>query len=221
MHQWSEGDYGISFPGLYSKNDYKTMRVVGDSSSWMYSRWCSNDTELYDTKNDPYELMNLANSTDPLHVRVLTRLNALLLVSKLCTQDTCRDPWSAIRPHDFSSSNRVRTLEDALNPAYDEFYGSFPLITIAECMNYQFAPNEGPFYPTGADDGLGLAYRNATDNFVFLDPSPVVELPRNLTLGGGWEHRHATHEALLRSAFTWSKDDVRGMAGERRRRAGA
>ncbi|KAI8299120.1 Arylsulfatase [Colletotrichum sp. SAR11_240] len=50
MHQWSEGDYGISFPGLYSKNDYKTMRVVGDSSSWMYSRWCSNDTELYDTK---------------------------------------------------------------------------------------------------------------------------------------------------------------------------
>ncbi|KAK2736933.1 arylsulfatase precursor [Colletotrichum kahawae] len=209
QHQWSEGDYGISFPWLYSKNDYKTMRVVGDSTSWMYSRLCSNDTELYDTKNDPYELVNLANSTDSLHVRVLTRLNALLLVSKSCTQDTCRDPWSAIQPPCLSSSYRVRTLEDALNPAYDEFYGSFPLVTIAECMNYQFAPNEVSFHPAGADKGLGLAYRNSTDNFVFPDPSPVVELPRNLTLGGGWEHRHATHEVLMRSGRELKDDELK------------
>ena len=49
MHEWSDGDYAPYFPGLYLDNTYKTMRVVGDKHSWMYSRWCTNQTELYDT----------------------------------------------------------------------------------------------------------------------------------------------------------------------------
>lgn len=50
---WAEGSYGIYFPGLYLNNTYKTMRVVGEHSSWLYSRWCTNDTELYNTKVRP------------------------------------------------------------------------------------------------------------------------------------------------------------------------
>lgn len=42
------GDEGKA--GYFLKNDYKTMRIVGDDSAWLYSRWCTNDTELYDTK---------------------------------------------------------------------------------------------------------------------------------------------------------------------------
>lgn len=36
--------------GYFLENDYKTMRIVGDSSAWLCSRWYTNDTELYNTK---------------------------------------------------------------------------------------------------------------------------------------------------------------------------
>ncbi|EKG13603.1 Sulfatase, partial [Macrophomina phaseolina MS6] len=44
----SGGDPG-GLPGYFLANDYKTMRVVGERSAWLYSRWCTNDTELYNT----------------------------------------------------------------------------------------------------------------------------------------------------------------------------
>lgn len=32
------------------ENSYKTVRIVGETSAWLFSRWCtSNDTELYNT----------------------------------------------------------------------------------------------------------------------------------------------------------------------------
>ncbi|KAF9878012.1 arylsulfatase precursor [Colletotrichum karsti] len=209
MQEWSEGDYGSYFPGLYLENDYKTMRVVGVNSSWMYSRRCSNDAELYNTKDDPYELLNLANSTDPHHQRVLSRLNALLLVSKSCTQSTCRDPWSVLQPPGTSPRTAVRTLEDALDPAYNSFYNAFPPVTIGECVGYQLASNEGPFYPSGAEFGRGLAYREPTDNFVFPEPEPVVGLPRNGSRGGGWEQREASYEMLLEASRVLTDDEIR------------
>ena len=46
---WEGGDYGVYFPGVYIKDDYKTMRVVGEGSGWVCSRWCTNDTEMYNS----------------------------------------------------------------------------------------------------------------------------------------------------------------------------
>jgi hypothetical protein len=216
---WSSGDYGVYFPGVYLDNDYKTMRVVGEKSSWMYSRWCTNDTELYNTtvslfaedmlfylwlsytnQDDPYELKNLANLTDPHTRRVKSRLNALLMVTKSCTKSTCRDPWSIIQPPSPRHGKRVETLHDALDPHYDAFYEAFPLVTIDECMNYQFAANEGPFFPPSAQFELGLEYRNSTDNFAYATADPIETIAENSPLAGGWEQRQATYETLVKAA---------------------
>lgn len=46
---WQGGDYGQYFPGVYLNNTYKTMRIVSEDSAWVYSKWCTNDTELYNS----------------------------------------------------------------------------------------------------------------------------------------------------------------------------
>ncbi|WYZ39660.1 hypothetical protein EsH8_IV_000001 [Colletotrichum jinshuiense] len=208
MHEWADGDYAPYFPGLYLNNTYKTMRLVGDNHSWMYSRWCTNQTELYDTLNDPYELLNLADSTDPYHVRVISRLNALLLVAKSCTRSSCRNPWRLISPPSLPRSKRIRGLADALDPNFDDFYNSFPTVQIEECVPYQYTPNEGPYFPESAEFGLGMEYRKPTDNFAFVDPNPMVKLSSNQPPGGGWEHRHASIEMLLANARVLTDDEL-------------
>ncbi|KAJ3542813.1 hypothetical protein NM208_g3896 [Fusarium decemcellulare] len=208
LQSWSGGDYGSYFPGHYFEKDYKTMRYVSEKGSGMYSRWCNNDTELYNTLDDPFELRNLANSTD-LHIqRVKSRLNALLLVTKSCAEDTCRKPWSVIQPPHLGHGKKVKTLDDALDPTYDTFYPSCPLVNIDECLGYQFTSNEGPFYPPNAEYGLGLGYRNSTDNFAYPDPEPVKRLPQNDPLGGGWDRRHATLEEVLSAARELTDEEL-------------
>ncbi|KAF4534980.1 Arylsulfatase [Lasiodiplodia theobromae] len=203
---WAEGSYGIYFPGLYLNNTYKTMRVVGEHSSWLYSRWCTNDTELYNTKDDPYELTNLADSSDPEIVRVKSRLNALLMVTKSCAEDTCRDPWSVLQPP--NDTNKISTLDDALDPRYDGFFAAFPQVSIDECLNVQLSSNEGPFYPVGAENGLGLAYRKNTDFFSEPDYTPVKRVPANAVPAGGWDQRYATVEDLLLSARELTDEEL-------------
>lgn len=131
---WTGGD---GTDGLYLNNTYKTMRIVSEEYAWMYSRWCTGDTELYDSQNDPYELTNLAGSADPDVQRVASRLNALLMVMKSCEAETCRDPWSVIQPPQKpsasgGSSRAVNNLKDSLDPAYDDFFNSIPQVNIAE-----------------------------------------------------------------------------------------
>ncbi|KAF5676726.1 arylsulfatase precursor [Fusarium denticulatum] len=156
------------------------------------------NTELYNTLDDPYELKNLANSGHTQIKRVKSRLNALLLVMKSCTKSTCRDPWSVIQPPShLRKGKKVKTLDDALESKYDDYYSSFPLVTIDECLEYQYAPNERPFWPPEAEFGLGLEYRNPTDNFMYPDPEPVKKLAKNDPLGGGWDQRNVTLEQLL------------------------
>lgn len=43
------GDYGEYFPGVYLNNTYKTIHIVGDGYGYLFSRWCTDDVELYDT----------------------------------------------------------------------------------------------------------------------------------------------------------------------------
>ena len=46
---WGRSD--IEVPGLDGsiENSYKTVRIVGEESSWLYTKWCTGDTELYET----------------------------------------------------------------------------------------------------------------------------------------------------------------------------
>ncbi|RSL42120.1 hypothetical protein CEP54_015594 [Fusarium duplospermum] len=190
LKTWSGGDYASYFPGLYLENDDKTMRYVGEKASWMYSRWCTNDTVLYNTKDDPYELTNPADAMDPHIQRVKSGLNALLLVTKSYAEASCRDPWGVIQPPRQRQGKKVKTLDDAMDPAFDDFYSSFPLVNIEKCLTYQLAKNEGPFYPPKAEFGLGLKHRKSTGNLVSLDADPVKKLEKNNPLGGGLNHRH-------------------------------
>jgi hypothetical protein len=75
-------------------------------------------------------------------------------------------------------------------------------------MNYQVATNEAPFYPPSAEFGLGLEYRNSTDNYVAVTPDPIETIAANNPLGGGWEQRHASYETLMKSAVLLTNDQI-------------
>lgn len=74
LHEWKAGGVRGNFPDVarevlnveywgftqeggdsefevyYPENSYKTLRIVGDDTAWLFSRWCtSNETELYNT----------------------------------------------------------------------------------------------------------------------------------------------------------------------------
>ena len=116
---------------------YKTVRTLGSGggegpgASWVYTKWCSGDAELYNTGADPYELTNLAGKRP----RIEDRLNALLMVTKSCERGGCRDPWSLIKPKDGS---KITTLEQALQERYDDFFkNEFERVQFGACLQIQ------------------------------------------------------------------------------------
>lgn len=135
------------------RNSYKTLRIVGKDYGFLYSHWCTHETELYDTVADPYELEPLdlvQNAT------LADRLNGLLLASKTCEQESCRDPWSTLHP-----DGGVKTLREALHPQHDDYYASLPEVAFKECLPAQVASNEQPFFPGfDPETGFGQKYRN-------------------------------------------------------------
>lgn len=203
---------GSRLPGMYVNNTYKTMRIVSEDYAFVYSRCCTGDTELYDTLRDPYEMTNLAGSAgdDPKIARVMSRLNALLMVMKSCETDACRDPWGVIQPPQpaatASNTTGVSTLAEALDPSYDDFFAAVPEVAIAECMAYQFSANEVPFYPPEAEYGLGLGHRSEPEYYEYPDVKPVKRVP--YVPGGGWEQRHSTFEALMADARALTADEL-------------
>ncbi|KAJ5655250.1 sulfatase [Penicillium longicatenatum] len=114
-------------------NTYKAMRIIGENYSVFYSVWCTNEREIYDMLNDPGQMHNLFDQKSthllhrPMHV-VQDRLDALLMVLKSCKTKTCQDPWGYLHP-----DKKVRTLSDALQPKYDQFYAEQPKITFQQC----------------------------------------------------------------------------------------
>lgn len=155
-------------------NSYKTLRIVGPNYGYLYSQWCTNETDFYDTvvsppsssnithitilQNDPYELTRITPSAQP---ALANRLNGILLATKTCVQDSCRNPWGYLHP-----SGNVSSLQDALNPAYDSFYASLPRVSFNQCLQFQSPSNEQPYFPgfnTTAAYAFAQQYRNATD----------------------------------------------------------
>lgn len=61
--------------------------------------------------------------------QLYNRLDALLMVSKSCTQDSCRNPWSVLFP-----GGQVSNLGDAMKSTYDTFFANQPKVSYTACM---------------------------------------------------------------------------------------
>ncbi|KAK6858094.1 hypothetical protein PG995_005793 [Apiospora arundinis] len=199
-----EAPNGKELGAPFLNTTYKTLRMLGDRQSWLFSVWCTGQMELYDTAADPYELVNLAGR--PEHEAVLNRLNALLLVTKSCAEGTCRDPWSVFTPTN-ATGDKLTTMKQAMDPKYDAFFASFPRVHFSSCMQYQDIANEAPFYPesAGTEKGLGLASRRPTDNFVTTTAGVAIA---DANFYGTPEQRHATLEQVYAKARNLTDEEL-------------
>ncbi|KAI9825529.1 MAG: hypothetical protein M1819_000521 [Sarea resinae] len=155
-----EGEYG--FPGVHLNNTYKALRVVAPRYSLYYSVWCNNEHELYDLQTDPHQVNNLIPSGGqswhatnvtildlPLHT-VVARLDSLLLVLKSCRGESCIKPWQVLHP-----AGDVSTLEEALDPRFDMFYGMEQTkVAFSRCEQGYILDAEGPQEALMYRDGL-------------------------------------------------------------------
>jgi arylsulfatase len=82
--------------------------------------------------------------------KVISRLDALLLVLKSCKASECTLPWQVLHP-----DNKVTSLYEALQPKYDAFYAAQPDISFAACELGYVPESEGP--------QEGYAYRRDGD----------------------------------------------------------
>ncbi|KAK8116893.1 uncharacterized protein PG998_005174 [Apiospora kogelbergensis] len=203
-----EAPEGRELGAPFKNTTYKTLRMLGDRQSWLFAVWCTGQMELYDTAADPYELVNLAGK--PEHEAVLSRLNALLLVTKSCAENTCRDPWAVFTPNN-GTDEKVATMKEAMDTKYDAYFASFPRVHFASCMQYQDIANEQPFYPAsaGTEKGLGFANRRPTDNFAFTTGGVAIT---DDNFHGTPEQRHATLEQVYAGARNLTDEELAAPA---------
>lgn len=145
---------------------------------------------------DPFELDNRALKAAPgsLYMRMMHRLDALLMVTKSCSQNTCRDPWAVLKstcvldnscPH----GSIFSSIGTAMDPRYDAFFENLPKVQMAECLEIQDVLNESPYLPPSASS-LGLKHREPTDNYK-SPTQPGRPVPGNLVDQGGLSQRYA------------------------------
>ncbi|KAI6351607.1 hypothetical protein MCOR25_009839 [Pyricularia grisea] len=165
-------------------SSFKALRVAGEHHAYLYTVWCTNELELYNTINDPDELINLALNPDAETRRLMTRLNALLLVVKSCEGDRIyhRSRRSTAR----STRSWTTTSPPCRGVHFDE------------CLQAQVVANERPFFPESAAEGLGTAWRVTFDDWsspAFRSRNTVVE--KNEMSTGTVEQRNVTYVDLL------------------------
>lgn len=203
-----EAPSGPELGGSYYNNTYKTIRVVGTEQNWAYAVWCNGQTELYNITGDPYELTNLARGDNVTteHQRLINRLNALLMVTKSCEQDRCRDPWAQLDPANGTAT--LTSLVAAMDSSYDDYFSAFEKVSFDTCMQYQWADNETPFFPpldTLDAGGLGRAYRNTTDQIATSPGTRVITTPDYY---GTEAQRNATFADLLAVARQLTEAEI-------------
>ncbi|KAF2114004.1 arylsulfatase [Lophiotrema nucula] len=147
------GGEGIYDKSLHENNTYKAIRLFGPGYNLYYSIWCTNEHELYDMNADPGQLHNLLSpssltSTPPSingHPidKVVSRLDALLLILKSCAGASCREPWKELHPN-----GNVWTLADALSVKYDRFYEEMVKVEYDFCDNGYLIEAEGAMWET-------------------------------------------------------------------------
>ncbi|RFN43346.1 putative arylsulfatase protein [Fusarium flagelliforme] len=196
-----EAPYDFRFvPG----STYKTLRIVSSRFSFLYIVWCTNQVEFYNTKKDNFEIQNLVNSTDPYYKRVMSRLNAVILVTKSCEQDSCRDPWLALQPA--KGYKQITNLDQAMDQSLDGWFASFPKVHFSKCTDYQIASAEVPFWPASAQYGLGQAYRNSTD--YYYSPEDQNQYVKGTNRTGTEAQRYATIKDLNKVAIPLTREQL-------------
>ncbi|KDE02755.1 hypothetical protein MVLG_06723 [Microbotryum lychnidis-dioicae p1A1 Lamole] len=106
---------------------YRAIRIVeGNLTDLSYAVWCTGEHEIYDLRTDPDQMHNLAEvqSQSPELQKLLTRLDALLLVLKTCVGEVCKRPWKEMFPRE-----DIRSLKDALDVKYDQYFRQLPKVT--------------------------------------------------------------------------------------------
>ena len=74
--------------------------------------------------------------------QLMNRLDTLLLVTKGCKQDGCRDPWGELFP-----GGKVTSLKDAMKPEWDQFFANQPKVSFSGCFDGHQIRHEGPQEP--------------------------------------------------------------------------
>ena len=75
-------------------------------------------------------------------IRLVHRLNALMLVLKTCKGKQCTHPWTFLFPH-----NNVRSLKDALDTDYDEYFADHVAkVMFDRCEKGYISESEGPMW---------------------------------------------------------------------------
>ena len=179
-------------------NSYKSLRIVTQTQGYLFNRWCfSNQTELYDTTADPYELTNLAIDPSDKVKRLMDRLAGLLLVTKSCGQDSCRKPWDVLRSG-YGVNATFASLEEAMEAKYDGFFASLPHFGFQSCMALQSVENEGPYYPPESAD-LGGKWRELTVDDTFWENN-FTAIDEASAYYGDITQRHMGWGDLVRTA---------------------
>jgi N-acetylglucosamine-6-sulfatase len=201
----------------WRENSYKSLRLVAQNGKqgWLFNRWCTLDqTELYDTVADPYELRNLALDPDEEARRIMSRLSGLLLVTKSCGRDSCRIPWEVlseaykngdtrdVRPMDGGQDpiggTAFRSLDQAMDHKFDKFFASLPVFSFNMCLPYQLPSNEGPFFPASSED-LGRKYRQSTEDYSYYRTESSLPMDTMSTFGDE-QQRYSDIDDLYRDA---------------------
>ncbi|TYJ53503.1 hypothetical protein B9479_005889 [Cryptococcus floricola] len=194
-------DEGVFGGHLRDNNTYRTLRVHDDTNdnpfSYSYSVWCTGERELYDLVEDPSQVRNLLAPLNdiapfaPFHSltpsgnpvlhhtiqKLLNRLDALLLVLKRCSGETCHNPYASLFPpaSHHQTGGEVWTFEQALEEKYDEYFEGLVKVRFSECaLGFQEEVEkpdwrkEWAFGATaGAVGGSGLGNEVFGDGLVF------------------------------------------------------
>ncbi|KAH6989075.1 arylsulfatase [Ilyonectria sp. MPI-CAGE-AT-0026] len=197
-------------------NSYKALRVVGENSAYLFTRWCTGETELYNTLDDPFELNNLAyepNNPSEDTKRLIHRLNALLLVTKSCERDNCRNPWTVLQSSlesydDYPESGEIfASLEMAMDEKYDSFFSSLPSVQFKQCLEVQVRDNEEPFLPESSRS-LGNTSRRHIDYYKSPATRANKMVPRNKINQGTKSQRNTTIEEMMKTARNLTLDEL-------------
>lgn len=197
-----EAPGGNTLGSPFWNTTYKTIRTLGEDESWLYTKWCNGDRELYNTAKDPYELTNLIPAGN--HKKLEDRLNALLMVTKSCEQGSCREPWKLIQPPDGTTFTNLAQARDS---KYDSFFANFARVSFNQCLSFQVEANEGPYFPAITDEnvGLGRAYRKPTSGLQYKFGKRKITADG---LYGTAAQRHATFAQLTDGSRKLTAEEI-------------
>lgn len=133
----------------FYNNTYKALRMLSNNYNFYYSTWCTGAHEFHDMTTDLVQMNNLLGPNAgnvsveyydrPLE-QLINRLDAVLMVTKSCKQDSCRNPWGVMFPN-----GEVDDLTTAMATTYDSFFENQPKVQFEECTAGYLEEFETPY----------------------------------------------------------------------------